>query len=70
MLLLTPQVLLSITSGCSVFGHAPAATWLLVYCIVACVTTWRDNNEAKYCQQFIQQGDQPDGNINRCVLAV
>lgn len=45
-----------------------AATWLLVYCVVACVTTWRDNKESNMFRQIVQQGNAGDGNINRCVM--
>lgn len=43
---------------------AITATWLLVYCVVACVTTWRDNRESNTFRQWVQQGNGGDG-INR-----
>jgi len=44
---------------------AAAATWLLVYCLVACIITWRDHSEAQYCKHYLQHEEQRDGNINR-----
>lgn len=44
---------------------AALATWLLVYCLVACIITWRDHSEAQYCKHYLQHEEQRDGNINR-----
>lgn len=43
----------------------PAATWVLIYCLVACITTSRDHNEARHCAYLMQQEQQRDGNISQ-----
>jgi hypothetical protein len=62
---------MSLTSSCSalllllllLIMVMCTATWMLVYCLVACIMTWRDHGEAKHYRQ--QQTDKaPHGNNN------